>query len=695
MMVAEEVSERTLRSSAPRFASRAVLMPYRLTLYVACTALALLVNYLIGKEMAPDTLNYHLYSGFSAVHNRFSQDYFAAGPQAYGNPYAYVPFYALVSSGLSALQVASLLAIVHSVILWLTFDLALVACPRGSDARRSVFAALAVVLAALNPILIQQIGSSFADITTGELVLAGWLLLAGSVRRPGMTRVMLAAALLGAATAFKLTNAVHAIAAAAILMMVPRSVPAKVLYGATYVISLGASFAVVTAPWSYRLELRFGNPFFPFLNNVFRSPEFTAEPLRHYRFIPSSLIDALWRPFAMLNPGSGIHEELRAPDARYAVLAILLCVILIQWLWKRYRRVRPAAKDGQSAPEPQIDWRVVGALGCAFVVDWVLWLAGSGNSRYFLPISCVGSVLIAALLFRVLGSQPKVGGYVLAAILGVQAAQLFIDADLRWYSTPWNGKWFQVEMPQTLAAESALYLVMGIQSNSFLAPYLASSAGLIDFSGGYPLTESGANGTRVKALIQRYATHLRVLILGERLYADDARRLPSISQVNGALARFGLRADSGDCATIAVRDLPPVLEIAIVSSPAPARHSLETTYLVSCRLLPDESGMQAAIAQERAADIVLDRLEDACPQLFQPRRLPTDVRGDDARRLYINTDLIAWIRFGQVKLVDPTHGGRVVLLGRESDWATAPPRLACGRVNGHYFARPLGETSSR
>ena len=41
----------------------------------------------------------------------------------------------------------------------------------------------------------------------------------------------------------------------------------------------------------------FGNPFFPFLNNIFRSPEFTTEPLRHFRFIPSSVAEALWRPF--------------------------------------------------------------------------------------------------------------------------------------------------------------------------------------------------------------------------------------------------------------------------------------------------------------------------------------------------------------------------------------------------------------
>jgi hypothetical protein len=36
--------------------------------------------------MAWDTLNYHLYLGFSTPNDRFGQDYFAAVPLSYLNP---------------------------------------------------------------------------------------------------------------------------------------------------------------------------------------------------------------------------------------------------------------------------------------------------------------------------------------------------------------------------------------------------------------------------------------------------------------------------------------------------------------------------------------------------------------------------------------------------------------------------------
>jgi len=256
---------------------------------------------------------------------------------------------------------------------------------------------------------------------------------------------------------------------------------------------------------------------------------------------------------------------------------------------------------------------------------------------------------------------------------------------------PWDGgRWLDVEVPESLAIEPSLYLTMDTQSNSFIAPYLAKDAGLINFSGAYPLGVTGANGARVAALIRQYAPHLRFLSRGERLYTDAMRRAPSVSEINDALGRFGLRADPSDCATIAVRGLPPDLEFTFASSRPAAKRPANTTYLVSCALVPDNTDHWADRTRQEAIDVVLDRLEDACPELFQPRRLPTDYRGDAGRRIYVNTDLMAWVGKRGVKLFfDPTRGDDPVFLGREDDWLKAPPRLACARRNGHFIVRVL------
>ena len=48
-------------------ATRGVTAPYRVPVYIVCTVFALIVNYLLGKDMAWDTLSYHICTGFNAV----------------------------------------------------------------------------------------------------------------------------------------------------------------------------------------------------------------------------------------------------------------------------------------------------------------------------------------------------------------------------------------------------------------------------------------------------------------------------------------------------------------------------------------------------------------------------------------------------------------------------------------------------
>jgi len=649
---------------------------YRLPVYIACTALVLAINYLLGKDLTWDTLNYHLYAGFSAFDDRFAQDYFAAGPQSYFNPYAYAPFYALIRSSLSSLEVGALLAVWHSVVLWLTFELAVAVCPGAAPRTRATIGICAVALALVNPILLREIGSSFADITTAQLVLAGWILLVTVVRVPRAAPLIAAAALLGAASALKLTNAVHAMAGAAVLILLPLPLWGKIRSGLTYVAALGLAFAIVTAPWSYRLGKAFGNPLFPLLNNVFRSPDFPTQPLRLVRFIPSSITEALWRPFAMAAPGPLVHDELSAPDGRYALLAILVCALLARWMWRQFARSTPSPDI-----KPPADARCLAALGCAFAVDWTLWLASSGNSRYFLPMACVSAVLIVALLPSLVGSRARTWVPILAAISAIQAFQIWMNPELRWSAFPWDsGPYLKVEVPDRLASEPNLYLSMGANTNAYVAAYVAKGSGFINFTGSYALGGTGANGERVAALIHRYAPHVRFLGEGSHLYTD-VKHLPNVSDVDGALGRFGLRVDPSDCTTI-------VTEAAL-----PPEHGLRyTAHLVSCRVVPDPTARSMLAAREQAFDLILDRLEDSCPELFQPRRPITEYRNHRWQRVYLNTDITAWVSRGWVKFLNPVSADGPIFVGSQDDWTKAPLQVACGRREGHDFARVVPQT---
>ena len=656
-------------------------VPYRWLVYSACVVLALACNYVLGKDMAWDTLNYHLYLGFSALNNRFGQDYFPAGALAYLNPFAYIPFYAMVRAGLPALVASSIFAAVHSIILWLTFELGVSVCPSKDDRTRVLAGSCAVVLAFINPILMQQIGSCFADITTAELALAGWLLLASAVRVPRLSRVIWAGLILGAASALKLSNALPAVSTFAMLAMLPLGWRDRIRYGFLYGIPLGIGFVIVSAPWSYHLEQVFGNPMFPMFNNIVRSPEFTTEPMAHYRFVPESIADALWRPFAMINPTPMVHEELSAPDPRYAILIVLGILFITSWLWKRLHRA-----SASSSPRLGDSARVLAALGLAISLHWILWLHMSGNSRYVLTMACAAAAVIVGMLFQFFELRPKARNYVLVIIFATQAVQLSLGAEYRWNAEQWGGPWFDVAVPAKLKTEPNLYLTFGIQSNSFIAPFVDKKSSLVNFAGGFTLNPNGANGAHVKALIRRFSPNVRVLFSGGERYKNADTIAPSTPEVDDALRRFGLRTDMNDCVNITVHGLSPPLELRYETSLPIEPQSRDTTYLVTCRVVPDNSDLTVVLARQRAVDLVFDRIEDACPKLFRPRRLVTMNEGDVWRRRYGSTDISAWISHGRVKLADMIRPHGVMDIGSETAWTEAPLQLDCGSRNDFSFA---------
>jgi hypothetical protein len=685
----------SLRFPRGRYPLRAALLGLatspRFAIYLACAAAAGVANYVLGKDMMWDTLDYHLYAGFSALHDRFGQDYFPAGPQSYFNPYLYVPFYLLAKSGLPALAVTSILAMVQCAVLWLTYEIAVVIAASESPEKRIAISLCTVALAFANPILIAEIGSSYSDIITAELVLAGWLLLVRAVDSPGMVGIPCAGLLLGAVCALKITNAAHALSAFVLLLFLPATWRARIRFAAIFALALGSGFLLVATPWALRLERHFGNPLFPLLNGVFRSPDYTTGSTLDYRFIPDSLADALWRPFAVAAPLGMVDNEYPSPDLRYAVLLILGVVALFRWTWLRWQ----AARSSASPVAHSASTRMLAALGCGFLADWILWLAVSGNGRYFIAMACITAVLVVGLTFRLLARRPKLRNYVIGTVMCVQVVQLAMGAAYRVH-VPWDaGPWFEVSVPKSLAAAPRLYFLFGNPSNAFLAPFLASGSGFVNIGAAYELGSEGANGLRIRSLIHQYEPHLRVVMVDSRIDAGRSPGPPDVTLVNDELGRFGLRADPSDCSRIVVKDTAPS-EIPLVGkSPPrgtmPPRH---TAYLAACHVLPGPAAPVTLRNAERSANLIFDRLEDVCPALFRPRhpqsRNYSDQRAQIWVREYPGTGLMVYVGSGRRVVVrDIERGEMPEDLGSEQEWLTVPPRVECGRRDERYYVKVL------
>jgi hypothetical protein len=665
---------------------------HRPSVYALSIAFAIGWTILAGKDVPWDALHYHLYAGYSAAQNRLGVDFFPAGAQAYLNPYSHLPLYWMVSANWPSLAIGVAFACLHAVMLWLVYEMARIVSLRPDGTSPAAVGIAAVALAAMNPILLQELGSSFNDITTGTLAVGGYVALVTAFYDQRLRWVVLGGLLLGASAALKLSNAVLALLPALPLVwgcfargrMRPISL---MVFG----VASGFASLLLFSPWSWQLAQAFGNPFFPRFGQFF-APHPDMVPvaaaaiqlpvtastgvieslvnvfhsMRDPRFLPADLWEALLRPLEMMRPRRLIHTEVMASDMRYAGLLMLLPVLMMAG-WAARRLHGPQVADTE--PSRPLAW-----LAASFLTGWIVWLAISGNSRYFLPMACIASVLLVAGVYRTLAPWPRVRACMLVFLLGVQALFLFHGTDRRWNSQPWDGPWVQVTLPQRLLTEPFLYLPMDSQSQSFLLPLMAPGSSFIGIVHGFP--PSGAFENYALRRIERNIGRARTLKLVQALESDGRPVAPHPSTYDHPLKALGLQVDTRDCEIISYRGNPSVIE-----RQGPRSGPRDKVYIQSCRVVPGPRAYETDMANQETADMVLDRLEEQCPKLL-PAGPRSTRSGEIWRRSY--GDLVAWVNDdGRVRFTDLIRGGGdVTELGLAKDWLIAPRKLKCWRERG-------------
>lgn len=664
--------------------------PVRCAVYGACTLTLILYGLWAGKDLNWDSLNYHLYAGYSALNDRFDRDFMGAGLTGYLNPYAHVPFYLMVDAGWPALAIGLTLSSLHAVNLWLVYEFALVLLPRSLGSHRRLALALAAVSFALfNPVFLQETGSTFVDISTGLPAIAGWLLVAHVLRdigtpQPDLRRAVrltfAAGILLGTAASLKLSNVLFAFALLPALLLLRQPLRLRLRLFAMFALGGIVSSGIVAGPWAWKLWQHLGNPLFPFFNGLFRSPDFIVDPIRHMRFVPETLGQWLGLPFRMVLPFSMIHTEPASPDLRYAVFVVATVCGAALFAAARWRDRAAGCSVWTkvcSTPAPIL-------TGC-LVLAWYLWLGSSGNSRYFLPMACVLSALLPFWLLAAVGWHARRGLATIAILLAAQMLHVGTSAQLRWSSVHWGGPWFSVEVPAKLREHPALYLSVDPMSGAVLAPFVHPGSGLMNISGGYALGPEVPGGERAVRLIAERAGAVRTLALIEKVRQDGEPVPLDHALADGKLMRFGLRVDESDCQLISLRG-GGTFVVYIEQPGVAARPHEPRTMWLSCATTREGVDPLAFDAGKRDADIVFDRIEQACPDLFSPRGGLTERHGETWRRLYMNTDVRLWAGPSGLKFYNPILAGEPILLGRFEDWLASPQKIDCN----HRYAPAFG-----
>jgi hypothetical protein len=276
-----------------------------------------------------------------------------------------------------------------------------------------------ILIAAVGPMTLSEVGTSFADILTALPILAGCILIL-SADGSHRGRYVLAGLLIGAAVGLKLTNVVYALGAAAAVLAASR--PLK----ATFCLGLGGAVGALATggAWGLMLWREMGNPIFPLFNAVFQSPELVPTNIMDWELLPRGILDALAYPFYWL-VGDNRSSEYPFRDARFAVATVLIVLGIGRSLVTR----------------TDIFTRRDTQFLLFFAVSYAAWLAVFSIQRYAIVLELLCAPLIVLLIARCLADTPGSASLRVSSLRIMNAVMLTIALAVALWSQP--GDWFR------------------------------------------------------------------------------------------------------------------------------------------------------------------------------------------------------------------------------------------------------------
>ena len=408
----------------------------------------------LGQDANIDLYRYRLYIGYAFVHQRLDLDFAPAALGTYLNPVLDAAHYlgiAHLPPRVFAFTLGSFQGLNAVLVLLLARSLL------PDDRSSRLLARLAALLAASGPTARSLLGTTLGDTTVSVPALLALLIVVRGlvVGNSGSSVLGLAGAGLlgGAAVGLKLTMAPALVALGALIAV--GLARRQVSLGGALATLAGAvlGFLAVAGYWCWELWQRFGNPVFPFANNVFRSPFLPAEAIRDERWAARGLADYLAPPIDMALGMTDRLQEIPFRDSRF------LLVLLAALAWGG---LRMAGRRSPLPPEKR-------CLLVYFLVGYVAWGAAFYYYRYAAVLEFLAPL---ALVVLIQAAAPKLAPSLVAAATVVMMLSSSVGS---WGRLAWSEQWFNIRLPPQAHEPDSLVLLDSSLS-SFLVPYFPAQA---------------------------------------------------------------------------------------------------------------------------------------------------------------------------------------------------------------------------
>jgi len=603
---------------------------FHLLCCIAYSLLCLVWRTIAGRFLTWDHINYHLYVAHAWWHNRLPEELFAAGPQSYLNPLPHLPFYAVFQTGAHSLVIALSMALLHSVNLWLLHFIACKLIPP-TDRMRRLTVVCSVLLGALSPAFLFEVGTSYVDVVVSIPALSALLLLLVWKERahetiPGWRFLYGAGVLAGIAMGLKPSSLVFCATLATALVLLSGRQAWSVAWRAA--LSGTAGLALSGGPHAWMLWKAFGNPVFPLFNGLFRSPWFPPVTVVSERFRPASLEAALRFPLDMANSIKHVSFESVAVDIRPLwLLGLLACAMLVASV-RRFRTSR--------ADEPAHDGRKLFWL--SFALFMPAWIYSSGNIRYAIEGLLLLGLAIGLLALPLLGKRHI---WAMLAILLPLVGQTVLDTtlntlkDSNYRLEDWPSEWFDRSTTIPLNHRPAYYLSLQGLSLASLAPVLPPGSRFLNLIGSNTLPPKSITLSAMESYRQSRGLPLRTLFHDSTADDQSVVSKRQIDIQNALLSEYGYKVKEDDCFAIDwelnSRDRS--------TRTTPIRVRQPGTAIISCSITKAPDLSPEEMAKRQRADARIDRWVQQCPQSFAPSGFWSQQYPTIRKRYFANSDL--------------------------------------------------------
>ncbi len=369
--------------------------------FVILTGISFVLGMNNGFDMCLDSYNYHIYNPWAFFHNRIGIDVLPADIQTYFNPLIDIPAYLLIKYLNDFPKLAlGLNNCYYGIFIFIFYKITDVFF-RVKGIEKYICMTACIILAMTAPILLNEVNLLSNDVQIGIAVLASifilfkYLYLEDSKKRTFM--ISLAGLIMGIITGLKITSCFYCFSFFLTLLIVSPDIKKPFKAIVYFCLSIVLGFLITDGFWLWIVYSHFKNPFFPYFNNIFKSPyaDFSMVLDSDYAHLrPRSIFEFVYYPFYGAFERRMRGYERNFFDARYIFSYISMYFAMI-FVW--YKNIWNSGNFMDKKYEKFIFVFVILSYSAGMLIF--------GQYRYFIPLNALTGILLLILGYSLFKSK--------------------------------------------------------------------------------------------------------------------------------------------------------------------------------------------------------------------------------------------------------------------------------------------------